>query len=39
MPEGTETVRRVSSEGFRAAMVRFAAGVVVVTTSVSLRHR
>jgi flavin reductase ActVB len=28
----TETVRRASSEEFRAAMARFAAGVVVVTT-------
>jgi flavin reductase ActVB len=30
--ERTETVRRASSEEFRAAMARFAAGVVVVTT-------
>lgn len=32
MTERTETVRRASSEEFRAAMARFAAGVVVVTT-------
>ncbi|WP_308190793.1 flavin reductase family protein [Streptomyces sp. HPF1205] len=32
MTEGTETVRRASSAEFRAAMARFAAGVVVVTT-------
>jgi flavin reductase ActVB len=30
--DGTETVWRTSSEEFRAAMARFAAGVVVVTT-------
>jgi flavin reductase ActVB len=30
--EGTQTARRASSEEFRAAMARFAAGVVVVTT-------
>lgn len=32
MPEGTKTVPRMSSKEFRAAMARFAAGVVVVTT-------
>ncbi|MFD0418642.1 flavin reductase family protein [Streptomyces sp. NPDC127108] len=32
MAHATETVRRASSEEFRAAMARFAAGVVVVTT-------
>ncbi|MFJ6618203.1 flavin reductase family protein [Kitasatospora sp. NPDC091335] len=32
MTERTETVRRASSEEFRSAMARFAAGVVVVTT-------
>lgn len=32
MTEATQTVRRASSEDFRAAMARFAAGVVVVTT-------
>lgn len=32
MTEGTQTVRRANSEEFRAAMARFAAGVVVVTT-------
>lgn len=31
MTEATQTIRRVSPEDFRAAMARFAAGVVVVT--------
>lgn len=32
MTQATETVRRASSDDFRAAMARFAAGVTVVTT-------
>ncbi|MEV5959547.1 flavin reductase family protein [Streptomyces sp. NPDC051987] len=32
MTEATQTVRRAASEDFRAAMARFPAGVVVVTT-------